>query len=513
MMTTTTMTMTMTMTTESPSESPSASTTESSSASSSESARRGPWWSSIRLRIVVGYVVLVAAALAISIVVTRQVLLARLERDIDRALAQEVEELRNLASGNDPSTGEPFGSDAEAILDTFLRRNVPGANESFYSFVGGQRFLSSFDAPQEVWSDEPLVGRWTSVTEPLQATTQTDVGEIQYLAVPLSTSGETTGVFVVAYFPATDRDEILVVVRVLTLAGVVVLLASAVLAWSLAGRVLRPVRRLTATARQISDTDLSQRIEVEGRDELAELGSTFNAMVERLENGFLQQRRFLDDVAHELRTPITIVQGHIDLLGDDPDERAESVATITDELDRMNRYVNDLLLLAKAENGEFLQFEPVDLGELAVMLEQRLGLLGDRVWELDDAPAPGKVAILGDRDRLVQAMLNLATNAVQHTNSGDPLAFGIDTTVDTARLWVRDSGPGLDEAVIDQLFTPRFRGAASRVQRSEGMGIGLSIVDAVARGHGGRATAANEPGGGARFTIELPIDPPPEDLP
>jgi two-component system, OmpR family, sensor kinase len=138
---------------------------------------------------------------------------------------------------------------------------------------------------------------------------------------------------------------------------------------------------------------------VEGRDELAELGATFNAMVERLENGFAQQRRFLDDVAHELRTPITIVQGHVDLLGDDPEERAESVATINDELDRMNRYVNDLLLLAKAESGEFLQFEPVDLGELAVMLEQRLGCSATACGTLDAAPAPGTVAILGDRDR------------------------------------------------------------------------------------------------------------------
>lgn len=492
-------------------------TTEAARTTTAEAARRGRWWSSVRVRIVVGYVVLVAAALAISILVTRQVLLGRLERDIDRALTQEVEELRNLASGNNPLTGEPFGSDAEAILDTFLRRNVPGASEAFYAFVGGERFLSSFDAPQSVWNEDRLVDVWASVTEPLQATARSDVvGEITYLAVPLIASGETTGAFVVAHFPATDRDEILVVVRVLTLAGLVVLLASAVLAWSLAGRVLRPVRQLTATARRISDTDLSQRIDVEGKDELAELGTTFNAMVERLENGFIQQRRFLDDVAHELRTPITIVQGHIDLLGDDPDERAESLTTITDELDRMNRYVNDLLLLAKAESGEFLQFEPVDLGELAVMLEQRFGLLGDRVWQLDDAPAPGKVAILGDRGRLVQAMLNLATNAVEHTNSGDRLAFGIDTTTDrggTARLWVRDTGSGLDDDVIDQLFTRRFRGAASRVQRSEGMGIGLSIVDAVARGHGGRATAANEPGGGARFTIELPIDPPPEDLP
>ena len=179
-----------------------------------ESTRRGRWWSSIRLRIVVGYIVLVAAALAISILVTRQVLLGRLERDIDRALVQEVEELRNLASGNDPATGEPFGDDSEAILDTFLRRNVPGANEAFYSFVGGRRHLSSFDAPQEVWNDEPLIERWASVSEPSQATVDANVGEIRYLAVPLIASGATAGVFVVAHFPGPDRDEILVVVRV-----------------------------------------------------------------------------------------------------------------------------------------------------------------------------------------------------------------------------------------------------------------------------------------------------------
>jgi signal transduction histidine kinase len=123
------------------------------------------------------------------------------------------------------------------------------------------------------------------------------------------------------------------------------------------------------------------------------------------------------------------------------------------------------------------------------------------------------VAILGDRARLIQAMLNLATNAVQHTGDGDEVGIGIEASTGSVRLWVRDTGPGVDDEVIDQLFTRRFRGAASRAQRSEGMGIGLSIVDAIARGHGGRASAVNEPTGGARFIIELPLDPPPEDVP
>jgi two-component system, OmpR family, sensor kinase len=491
-------------------------TTTTTTTTTTEPVRRKRWWSSVRLRIVVGYVLLLAAALAISILVTRQVLVGQLERDIDRALAQEVEELRSLAAGTDPETGEPFGTDAAAILDTFLRRNVPEANEAFYTLADGEPFLSSFGAPQEVWDDDAIVARWAAVTEPFQATVESAIGEVRYLAVPLlAGDAGVAGVFVVAHFPEPERDEILVVVRVLVIAGLVVLAASAFSAWSLAGRVLRPVRELTTTARRISDTDLTQRIEVEGHDELAELGSTFNDMVERLEVGFEQQRRFLDDVAHELRTPITIVQGHVDLLDDDPVERAESVATINDELDRMGRYVNDLLLLAKAESGDFLQLGPVDLGELAVTVDQRHRRLADRTWVLDEAPAPGTVAVLGDRDRLVQALLNLATNAVQHTRPGDVIALGVavEPGRGTVRLWVRDTGPGLDEATIDQLFQRRYRGAASRTQRADGMGIGLSIVDAVARGHGGRASARNEPGGGARFTIELPVEPPLEDLP
>lgn len=470
------------------------------------------WWSSIRVRIVVGYVVLLAAALAISILVTHQVLVGRLDREIDRELAQEVEELRSLATGTDPTTGEPFGDDVEAIFDYFLRRNVPAPYESFFTLVDGDRFLSSFDAPVEVWSDASLVDEWASVTEPTQQTVQLDAGEMRYLAVPLSADGDIAGVFVVAHFPDDERDEILVVVRVLTVAGLVVLVATAALAWSMAGRVLRPVRELTTTAQRISETDLSQRIEVTGHDELAELGSTFNDMVDRLAVGFDQQRQFLDDVAHELRTPITIVQGNIDLLGDDPTERAASVETINDELDRMNRYVNDLLLLAKAESGEFLQMEPVDVGELAIALDARVQTLGERDWRLVTAPPPGSVALLADRARLMQAVLNLAANATQHTEPGDVVSLGIETTDSTVRIWVSDTGPGIDPGVIDQLFERRFRGAASRARRSEGMGIGLSIVDAIARGHGGHATAANDPAGGARFTIELPLDPTPEEL-
>ena len=217
------------------------------------------------------------------------------------------------------------------------------------------------------------------------------------------------------------------VVRVITLAGIAVLVVTAALAWSLAGRILRPVRELTSTARQITESDLSARIPVEGHDELAELGATFNEMVGRLEHGFTSQRQFLDDVAHELRTPITIARGHLEVLGDDPAERAETVAIVTDELDRMSRYVSDLLLLAKAEQPDFLRRRPVDLGELALDLHQRLRALAPRRWVIDAraagrASSPTSPIATGS----TQAMLNLADERrAAHRRSDDEIGLGV----------------------------------------------------------------------------------------
>ena len=476
--------------------------------------RRGWAPRGIRTRIVVAYVALLAGALLISAIVTRQVLLARLAGDVDRALAQEVEELGRLAGGNDPATGEPFGTDVAAVFETFLRRNVPADHEAFYTLVDGRAFLASH-GPPFVADDAPeLFADWADTSVTTWGTADTPGGRARYLAVPVGGEGGAEGVFVTAYFPAEDRAEIDRIVRIIGATGAVVLVVSAMLAWSTAGRVLNPVRELTRTARRITGTDLSHRIPVTGHDELSELSGTFNAMLDRLNEGFEGQRQFLDDVAHELRTPITIVAGHVELLGNaatagTPAERADTVALITDELDRMNRYVNDLLLLAKAEQDDFWRPGPVDVGEFVEQLHHRVAALGPRRWTIDAAPRPGTVAIVADEQRLTQAMLNLASNAVHHTAEGDEIALGASVDAGTTRLWVRDSGPGIDEQLAEQLFQRRFRGAASRAQRTEGMGLGLSIVDAIARAHRGSASAANAAQGGAIFTIAIPtgIDP------
>jgi two-component system, OmpR family, sensor kinase len=470
------------------------------------------------MRVVVGYVVLVAVALTIAVLVTRQVLLTRLDRTIDAALAQEIEELRLLADGVDPATGEPFGTDVEALFDTFLRRSVPDDNEAYYTFVGGRASISSFGAPRELLADEMLVEAWSTVDVPTRIDTGTEVGPIRSLAVPLQADGDTVGVFVVVFFPDPERNEVFVAVRVIALTGLVVLVLSALAAWSLAGRVLRPVREMAHTAHRINDHDLSGRITVSGHDELADLGHTLNEMLGRLEHGFGAQRQFLDDVAHELRTPITIAQGHLDLLDGHPDDLAETIDIVRDELDRMSRYVTDLLVLAKAERPDFLRPEPVDLGELAATVLQRAAGLGQRQWVLDAAPAPGMVAVIADPGRLEQALLNLAGNAVEHTAPDDEIGLGVavipagDGTAPRIDLWVRDTGAGVDPAVVDTMFRRDIRGATSRAGRREGMGIGLSIVDVIARAHHGSVSVHSLPGVGATFTISIPLDDPVAEL-
>jgi signal transduction histidine kinase len=188
------------------------------------------------------------------------------------------------------------------------------------------------------------------------------------------------------------------------------------------------------------------------------------------------------------------------VLGDDPDERREAIALVTDELDRMGRFVNDLLTLAKAGRPDFLRMHDVDVDELTEELMAKASALAPRSWELGGI-ALGQVR--ADRQRLTQAMMSLAQNAVEHTSEGDRIAIGSELEPRQLRLWVEDDGPGIALADQERVFERFARGEAER--RSEGAGLGLAIVRAIAEAHGGRVTLRSAPGEGSRFTLELPV--------
>jgi len=444
---------------------------------------------------------LLLTATSVGLVVQRAVLLQRLDREVTASLEQERLEMETLAAGRDPATGQPFAGDVRAIFDTFLRRNVPGEGEVYLTLVDGAVYLTT-TAPGGIRLDQDtqLMQRWASLATGEAGSLRTSAGPVEYLAVPLQRQNQTAGVFVVANFLQDERKEIDDSIRVEAVIGVGVLLLAVGVAWVIAGRLLRPVRQLTDTARAITETDLSRRIPVEGGDEIAELARTFNEMLDRLAAAFAAQRAFVDDAGHELRTPITVVRGHLELMGSDPQDRAETVALVTDELDRMARIVADLLVLAKAEQPDFMQVEPVELSELTAELFAKARVLGDRAWRLD-ACATGTVH--ADQHRVTQAVLNLVRNAVEHTTQGAEIGLGSDRRDGEVRLWVRDTGVGVAPAERERIFE-RFARGRQGARRSEGAGLGLSIVRAISNGHRGRVDLDSPPGAGATFTIMFP---------
>jgi signal transduction histidine kinase len=453
------------------------------------------------VRVLAGYVGLLAVAALVAVFIAREALEQRLDRRIDESLVQESQELRQLARGNDPLTGERFAGNVERVFEVFLGGNLPSRNEAFLSFVDGRPFLRSSQAvPYRLDQDAELVSRWGSLMESDRGVVETPAGAVEYLAVPLVDDGVTRGVFVAAVFRDRENEEVSDALRVVVGVGLAMLLVGSLLAWLLADRVLRPVKTVTETARSISGGDLSRRIPETGHDEIGVLADTFNDMLERLETAFAAQQRFVSDAGHELRTPITVVRGHLELLEEDPEDQQATLALVMDELDRMGRIVNDLLTLARWKQPDFAVPAPMDLRALLDDVLANASALGPRRWQVDSY---ADATIEADRQRIIQAVMQLAENAVQHTEEGDEIGLGALVGGGEVRLWVRDTGTGIPFDEQARVFDRFYR--ASQARRSDGAGLGLAIVQAIARVHGGRLELASVPGSGATFTIVLPL--------
>jgi heavy metal sensor kinase len=278
--------------------------------------------------------------------------------------------------------------------------------------------------------------------------------------------------------------------------------------WLLARRALMPVDRMTQAVRRITSEHLQERLPETGTDdELDRLAGTLNAMLIRLEDSFRQIRQFSADASHELQTPLTILKGEIEVAlrsTRSPEEYQQVLRSSLEEIDRINRLVGGLLLLARADAGVLrLDLQPVDLSALAAQVMSRMQrLAGEKSLVLHSVLA-APVLVNADKEHLQRLLLNLLDNAIKYTQPGGEVTVALTCDDSHARIRVIDTGIGLTEAEQEQIFTRFYRSAEAKSQGG-GAGLGLCLVRSIAEAHGGTIEVASTPGQGSTFTVVLP---------
>lgn len=290
------------------------------------------------------------------------------------------------------------------------------------------------------------------------------------------------------------------------LALVAITVTAVLLGWLIAGRALSRLRAIEAAASAVSGESLSRRVALEGPDdELRELANSFDAMLERLDSAFASQKRFVANASHELRTPLTVLRTEVDVALSDPDATAQDLRgtaeVVREEVTRFEALLDSLLALARSEAGALASDEPVDLAETARRVVGRLRRDSAR-HAVHLSLHAERVTVAGDRDLLEQLVFNLVDNAVRHNCQDGFGEVRLGPRGTDALLEVTNSGPPVTEAEVELLTEPFQRFDRRRSRR--GVGVGLSIVRAVAAAHGGRLRLAARADGGLHAEVVLP---------
>ena len=333
---------------------------------------------------------------------------------------------------------------------------------------------------------------------------------LEVLSIPLRAGNDHVGILQVAtnlsVVDAARRD----LLTILLISTLIATLFAGLGSWLVLGRVLAPLGVATDAALAINRADdLSRRIpyDVASNDEIGNLIDAFNQTLERLENLFTSQQRFLADVSHELRTPLTVIKGNADLMRRMKLFDEESLSSIDEEAGRLTRLVGGLLLLTQADSGKLtLNKQPVELDTLLLEVFQEMHILAGNKVNLKIADID-QIQFKGDRDRLKQVLLNLVGNAIQYTPQGGDVRMGLARIGDQARIIVRDTGPGIPSEDLPYIFDRFYRAEKSRTRSSSpGFGLGLSIAKWIVENHGGTINVKSKEGQGTTFAIWLPLD-------
>jgi two-component system OmpR family sensor kinase len=460
----------------------------------------------------------VLAASAVTFVVVYRGTGSELRRQIDREIAGDASGLLQVLSSSDDRQpkqlsrratryirGQPFRA-SSALLFAI----VPGARTSSNRpelFTRAK--VDNGETAVDQTHENQVAAKLLKVHDGYSTFRVPDVGDLRLLERSFTLPGGLR-VTVGAGEPlATVAHAQESVARAFILAGILALFGALVAAYLVGTRISRPLRRMAAVAARVDAGDLHPRIHGIPREaaELQVLADAFNHMLDRLTEAFAGQRAFVADASHELRTPLTVIRGQLELLaalGGPSDQDVRRVERLVRaEIARITRLVDDLLLLAKAEQTEFLRVEPIELPDYVRGLWDGMSLLATRRFELGPVP---RGVLRADPDRLAQALRNLIANAIEHTAEGDGL---VRLRVEhpgggRVRFVVEDNGPGIDPDQRKRVFDRFHRTDTARDRASGGTGLGLAIVRAIAEAHGGQvaATAAGE--GGTRIELKLP---------
>ncbi len=443
----------------------------------------------------------------------------QLRHQIDQEIAGDAEELsHNLPRADGRSPRRLAEAAARYVRDqpfsassTLLFALVPGAGtiatnrpELFARVVA-----DSDESPGAQAQETRLSTQLLSVHNGYSTLALPDVGNLRLLKRVVRVAGGLSVTIGAGEPLAVVAHAQRGVARAFILAGILALAGALLASYLIGARVSRPLRRMAAVAARVDAGDLHPRVHDSGvqRDEVHVLAEAFDHMLDRLTDAFASQRAFVADASHELRTPLTVIRGQLEVLAAQPSPSGEEVhrveRLVQAEIARITRLVDDLLLLAKTEQTQFLRVEPIDLPIHARELWDGISLLAPRRFELGPIPAG---TLIADPDRLAQALRNLVGNAIDHTASERGLVrMRVEHVAnERIRFLVEDDGPGIPADQRERVFDRFHRTDAARDRASGGTGLGLAIVDAIAHAHGGRAAAGHSPEGGARIELELP---------
>lgn len=488
-------------------------------------------FSSLRFRLMLWYLLILGIVLC--------VFSAAIYLLEERTLYQSVDTLLNttikqLVSSYDPQLGQVVGTNTDALV---ILQNPQGDLTQVIPAVPPSALPAlRFDLSQvkdwgsgQLWSNSQ--GFFTSTSPNSQGLSFTfrglpvfpDLGtgwdSYAMQRVTITNRQNQLLAFMYVGIPSSDiPKQLQQLLATLAVATPLVLLFSSAGGYWLASRATRPVQTITRTAQEISATDLHRRLNLKQRDEMGELATTFDHMLDRLEGAFERQQQFTADASHELRTPLSIVNTEVERVLQRPhasQEYVQALSIIHQENQRMTRLVSDLLILARADKGQAtLKRERVDLSEIVVDAAERRASLAEQHCIEIRLSGLDELVVWGDRLYLTQLCINLLENAIKYSvGVGKQVEVKLDRELDQARIQIIDEGPGIEASHLPHLFERFYRVDQSRthtlptesVSSPSGSGLGLSIARWIVCEHGGSIQVQSSPGKGSVFEVRFPL--------